>query len=166
MSAPFGQAIVPSSASSSTRRKYAGSASGSKTPRQFQPDRSTSGACAVGHTAVVKAALLLVLALALAGAAIAAAPRPALSLADRDPLALRGTGFGSAERIRVVVDVGERHVRVVRATSGGRFVATFPGVSVRDPCSLDARAAGARGSHAKLPQRFCPPPLAPGGAGP
>jgi hypothetical protein len=40
-SAPLGQLIVPSSRSSSTRAKYAGSRSGSKTPLQSQRDESS-----------------------------------------------------------------------------------------------------------------------------
>ena len=115
----------------------------------------------------MKAALLLLLALglALAGAAAAAPARPALSLADADPLALRGAGFAAGERVRVVlVAAGERRTRVVRATRRGTFRAVFPGVEMRDRCSVFAWAVGARGSHAKLPQPLCPPPLAPGAA--
>lgn len=107
--------------------------------------------------------MILVLTLALAGAAVATPTRPALSLADRSPLALRGTGFVPREAVRVVVvAAGERRVRLVRASARGTFVATFAGVSVHDACSLVARAVGSRRSYAKLPLPLCPPPLAHG----
>jgi hypothetical protein len=87
---------------------------------------------------------------------------PKLRLAGTQPVVVRGTGFKTVERITVttVVD-GSRHVRVVRSTRSGGFVATFTTIARLDPCSSSFRAyaTGARGDKASLTvgQRACPP---------
>jgi hypothetical protein len=107
----------------------------------------------------------LSLALLVACCAIATADAktaPKLRLADTQPVVVRGTGFKTLERITVtsVVD-GARHVRVVRSTRTGGFVATFSTIERLDPCSSSFRAyaTGARGDKASLTvgQRACPP---------
>jgi hypothetical protein len=87
---------------------------------------------------------------------------PKLRLADTQPVVVRGTGFKALERVTVTSVVeGARHVRVVRSTRTGGFVATFSTIVRLDPCnsSFRAFATGARGDKASLTvgQRACPP---------
>ncbi len=64
------------------------------------------------------------------------------------PFKVKGTGFHARERVRLTVtpSMGDRIVRRVRATRGGTFVVSFPGV---EPCAgVRGVATGTRGSHA------------------
>jgi hypothetical protein len=105
--------------------------------------------------------LALLLAVCAVATADAKAP-PKLRLADTQPVVIRGIGFKALERVTVttVVD-GARHVRLVRSTRAGGFVATFATIAQLDPCgsSFRAYAMGARGDKASLTvgQRACPP---------
>ncbi len=108
--------------------------------------------------------LLLMLAAAVAAVSAPGANErvPALRLVDKSPITLRGSAFKARERVTVTATDGTaRVVRVVRAGSSGTFAVTFPKLRF-DPCELEARASGARGSRAwfKLPERMCPIPLA------
>jgi hypothetical protein len=95
-----------------------------------------------------------------AAAATDATRRATLQLADRDPLTLKGSRFGSREHVRVTVTIdGRRYVRWGRANRPGTFGVRFGDVHV-DRCSgFIARAVGNGGSQAsfKLPQPLCPP---------
>jgi hypothetical protein len=104
-------------------------------------------------------ALLLAAGLvATAGAKVA----PSLRLTDTKPVVVKGTGFRPLERIKVTGIVDEhRHVRLVRSTRTGSFVATFATIVQLDPCtsSFRAYAVGALGDKASVTvgQRACPP---------
>jgi hypothetical protein len=66
------------------------------------------------------------------------------------PFKVKGTGFHVRERVRLTVtpSTGDRIVRRVRATRGGTFVVSFPGV---ESCAgVSGVATGNRGSHASF----------------
>lgn len=75
---------------------------------------------------------------------------PALGVRDTTPFVVRGTSFKPREKVRVVAQVEGRHVRTVRATATGVFVARFFGVSVQGCTGYIVRATGSKGSHAYL----------------
>lgn len=104
--------------------------------------------------------ILLALAVLAPVAAARSTSHPALRIADRQPLAVVGTGFRASERVRVTVVTSSRAVRTVVASRAGVFRVTFAAGEERDRCSgLFVRAVGARGSLAvaKLPQPMCLP---------
>jgi hypothetical protein len=83
--------------------------------------------------------------------AVLAASSPHLALVDASPLKVRGSGFHSHERVKVVATSnGSRHTRRVRASRTGRFVASFTPGSTRPCGALRVTATGKRGSHAAL----------------
>jgi hypothetical protein len=89
---------------------------------------------------------------------VAAAPR--LTILDRNPLALKGTGFGGQERVTLAVTLGPKSDRrILRTTRAGTFLARFPGF-VYDRChgALTVTAVGARGhrTHFTLQPLPCP----------
>ena len=103
-------------------------------------------------------AVLCALASVAGGGAATAHPR--LRLLDAEPVAFKGTGFRSHERVRVAVYAGERVVKRVAAGLRGAFVVRFDDVR-SDPCAaFSAVAVGSRGSRAifKRPPTECPPP--------
>src|SRR5262245_4808204 len=74
-----------------------------------------------------------------------ARPAARLRIVGYAPLTLRGTGFRSHERVRVVVDLGRRSLaHEPGAGTGGGFTARFVELSL-DPCgtppSVSARGA-------------------------
>jgi hypothetical protein len=75
---------------------------------------------------------------------------PALRVPDTSPFVVRGTSFKPREKVRVVAQVGGRHVQTVRATATGVFVARFIGVSVQGCKGYIVRATGSKGSYAYL----------------
>jgi len=94
----------------------------------------------------MRAAIVLLLAGVLAGSAQSAGG-PRVRILDRSPLALRGSGFGAHETVRLSVAVGPRsEFRFVRALGTGIFVSRFPGL-VYDRChgTLKVTAIGLRG---------------------
>ena len=101
------------------------------------------------------------------GAASSTATRPALRLVDLAPLTVSGVGFAAGERLKVTAVVGTvAHVRFVRSSRAGSFLASFPRVTIeRCGGTLEVKAVGSTGSRAtlqpKLPQLLCPPPLSP-----
>jgi hypothetical protein len=114
---------------------------------------------------------LLVLAILLATVAPSLAPAGSLRarvwLADRSPLVVRGSGFASAERVKVTVTGAGRFVRTVTATRSGAIVARWTGVPAKAGCAtLFIRAAGANGTvvTVKVAGIECPQP--PADAGP
>jgi hypothetical protein len=93
------------------------------------------------------AALLLVAVLVLAAAGSAAPSTPELEVATTEPFRVRGSGFGSYERVTVTATLdGETKVLSRRAGLRGRFWALLPD----DACSVTVRAKGSRGSKASL----------------
>lgn len=106
----------------------------------------------------VVAALATVLTAASVGVA---ANGPTLRLIGHQPLVVKGDAFHPGERIvlTALTPTGSRRL-VVRATSTGRFGATFRLAS--QPCgrAFAVRAVGRLGSHAILtiPGRACVPP--------
>jgi hypothetical protein len=100
-------------------------------------------------------------AVALAVPAAQSGTVPKLRLVTVQPLVIRGESFRPQERVVVtaMTPSGAKRV-VVRATSRGRFGATF---ELRNqPCgdAFAVRALGARGSRAwvEVPSRPCVPP--------
>jgi hypothetical protein len=107
--------------------------------------------------------LFVVAVIALLLATVASAwthSRPTLRVArSAHALAIRGSGFYAHEGVRVTLRATTSHVKLVRTTSAGTFVAGFGSTST-DRCSaLLARALGTRGDRAslKLPAPECPP---------
>jgi hypothetical protein len=99
--------------------------------------------------------------LAASGTAADAATVPTLRIAGQQPLAVRGESFRPGERVVVtaLTPIGPKRV-VVRATTRGRFGATFR--LPDQPCgkAFAVRAVGVLGSRATLtvPSRVCVPP--------
>lgn len=100
-------------------------------------------------------AAVAVLAVAGAGAA------PRLQVLDREPLVVRGTGFGAGERVVATAStLAGPHVVRTRANARGAVVVRFAGLPV-DPCAgaFAVRLRGASGAAvaAKLaPWGACP----------
>jgi hypothetical protein len=97
----------------------------------------------------------LVIALLAAGLLVAvpatAGLHPHLTLAHSEPPMVRGGGFHSRERIKVVVrqNWGTKLVKRVTATRSGRFRVAFPGAT--PPCgNYRVTATGSLGSRASL----------------
>lgn len=113
----------------------------------------------------VPAVILLLAVTAMAAIPARAAPvtvtRPALRIVDTMPLTLRGLGFRSLEKVKVVASTrAATTTLVVRADRHGRFVARFPRVVVtRCLDELVVKAVGSRGSRAgfTLTQPQCEP---------
>jgi len=87
--------------------------------------------------------------------------QPILRLVDMQPLALSGSSFAPAERVRLrVSSEGATVLRTVRATASGRIAATFELAWDRCNGDLVASAAGSSGSRAvlKRTQLQCPMP--------
>ncbi len=87
--------------------------------------------------------------------------RPTLRLVDMQPLAIGGSSFAPAERVRLRVSTGgATMLRTVSANGSGRLAATFE--LAWDRCSGDlvASATGSSGSRAMLKrsQLQCPMP--------
>jgi hypothetical protein len=73
---------------------------------------------------------------------------PALRVTETSPFLVRGAGFKPLETVRVVAQVEGRHVKTVRATANGAFVARFSRVSLKGCAGYIVRATGSKGSHA------------------
>ncbi len=104
----------------------------------------------------------IVSALLLAGMGEAAlSGKPLLRVAATAPLAVSGSGFRPAERVRVTaITVHGSLGKTVRVTGRGRFLVRFASLTA-DPCVVRAvRAVGAKGSRALLrfPIAACQPP--------
>jgi len=96
------------------------------------------------------AALLAVLALG-AGAAAPDSSRATLKVVVKDPLTLRGQGFGRLEAVRIDVRSGTAHVRrTVHADRAGTFTAAFPGFKLDGRTDLSVTAVGAQGHRASF----------------
>jgi hypothetical protein len=99
------------------------------------------------------AGVVTVGALALAASAAAgSATRPAVRLSRESPVTVRGTGFGSRERIHLTVRVAGRASwgKTVRAGGGGGFTARFAGRRI-PPCrDYVISAVGAKGHTARV----------------
>jgi hypothetical protein len=89
----------------------------------------------------------------------AATTQATLSLADRQPVALRGRAFHSLERVRVTLVTRVTRVKEVRASRTGTFSVAFLGTNVPHCGGMFARARGASGSLAtlKIPLPACQP---------
>jgi hypothetical protein len=99
-------------------------------------------------------------------AAVAAAPGaattgPALKLERMHPVTVKGTGFHSRERVRLVLHEGAAtHRRRARAGRSGAFSATFPRAAIARCERFTITAAGRGGSRASVGRRApvgCPP---------
>jgi hypothetical protein len=75
-------------------------------------------------------------------------PGTVLHIADVTPFVVRGSGFQSKERVRVVLRSNGRHVKTLVATPSGTFKVRFPGVSLRRCVGYFVRATGSKGSRA------------------
>ena len=100
----------------------------------------------------------------IAGSATASGDRSeqkaTLKLMRSTPLTLRGTNFGSKERVRlVVVAAHEKTTKRLIAGAGGTFVVRFSEIRVNRCKGFTAFAIGARGSRASTttPSVYCPP---------
>jgi hypothetical protein len=119
------------------------------------------------HTgAALKAVLAIALSLGvlLVGSGTASGDRnghkATLKLMRGTPLTLKGTNFGSRERVRLVVVAGQRKTtKRLTAAPAGAFVVRFSEISVNRCKGFTAFAIGARGSRASLssPNVYCPP---------
>jgi hypothetical protein len=92
--------------------------------------------------------VLSVLSLLPAGALAAGTAR--VTVPSTAPVAVRGTGFKSHERVTVTVIAKAAHTRRVTATSQGTFRARFASVSLGYCQAYSVRARGNRGSTAFL----------------
>jgi hypothetical protein len=97
--------------------------------------------------------LALVAALTLSTIAPAAGTAPArLRVVDLTPVTVQGLRFRARERVRVVLDADRRHVRPVRASRSGSFVAKF--AVYADLCTaFNLRATGASGTVAVVTRK-------------
>ena len=106
-------------------------------------------------TALLAAALML-------SAGAQPALKPTIAVVDRTPVVVRGTGFGSRERVVVTVRSGiVRAMQRTTATYRGAFVVRFDGVRLTACTGATLVATGARGHAAqlKLELRECPGPI-------
>jgi hypothetical protein len=90
--------------------------------------------------------------LAVTGASAGAAPKPRLALVSTAPLTVRGRGFHTDERVRVLLRQASRATVVnrLRADRYGRFTTTFGGVSLGRCGGFSVVAIGRAGSRATL----------------
>ncbi len=112
-----------------------------------------------GHTSVVRAFLasgVLMAAMTVIGIAPAAFTHNAkLRVVDLTPVTVRGLGFRPGERVRVVLYTEGMHLRMVRASRRGAFVAKF--AVYADQCAaFNLRATGASRTVAVVAKK--PPP--------
>lgn len=101
--------------------------------------------------AVRVAGTVFVLAAALSVGAAAPAARtysPMLRVIDLTPVTVKGLRFKPGERVRVVLSADGRHVRSVRATRNGSFVARFAAVYAELCTAFQLRATGSSGAVA------------------
>ena len=106
-----------------------------------------------------RAGLLIALLAAALPAAIPASAglHPHLSIARSEPPMVRGGGFHSRERVKVVVfqNWGVKLVKRVTTSRAGRFHVSFPGAT--PPCgNYRVTATGSLGSRAVLRARKLP----------
>ena len=82
-----------------------------------------------------------------------------LRFAGHAPLTLRGTQFGSRERVRLIVVARTKITRRLTASQGGTFVVRFRGLAIDRCQGFSAFAVGSGGSRASvsLPNVYCPP---------
>ena len=95
-----------------------------------------------------------------AASASGADRRAALTIADREPLTIRGTRFAPNESVRLLVVSGVvQRARSVRAGSRGGFTAVFR-IGLDRCDALVVQALGSRGSraHVDLLQTACVSP--------
>jgi hypothetical protein len=85
----------------------------------------------------------------LVAVAAAVAGTARLQVTARAPFTLHGVGFVPAERITIVVQTAERHVKVVTASQDGAFTVRFD-VSFGVCPAYTVSATGSRGSRASL----------------
>jgi hypothetical protein len=82
-----------------------------------------------------------------------------LRFSSTHPVVLQGRNFRPTERVRLTVDAGQKTAQRVVLSSGGRFEATFPGLTI-DRCTrafaVARRSDGTR-IGAKLPLPACLP---------
>jgi hypothetical protein len=85
------------------------------------------------------------------------AATPSLRLVDRHPLTVKGLGFKSGERVKVVLNAGGAMSRRATANAAGSFVVSFGAVSIGRCDGFSVQAFGSRGSRTalKLPQPAC-----------
>ncbi|HEV8105135.1 MAG TPA: hypothetical protein VGP69_15495 [Gaiellaceae bacterium] len=107
----------------------------------------------------VRVALLVCGAALAAGGGAIASIHASLSLADRQPVVLKGRGFRPLERVRVTLETRVTRIREVRAGRTGSFAVTFLGTNVPHCGGMFAHARGAAGSLAtlKIPLPACQP---------
>jgi hypothetical protein len=98
----------------------------------------------------MKGMLVCLVALVVASTAGAASPKPKLTLAQYQPVTLRGQGFEAGELVRVSVRVNARKPVKAQVRAGGRgvFLATLKTLRIgRCGNELTVSAVGARGSR-------------------
>jgi hypothetical protein len=95
--------------------------------------------------------LLVTFGLALSSTAFAAssATRASLQITDAAPLTVRGAGFRSGERVKLLVSAGRPLSKTVKAGPSGRFTARF-GVRTTRGTAVVIQAIGSRGSRAMV----------------
>jgi hypothetical protein len=98
--------------------------------------------------------IVVVLAASLLGLGVAdavpATTHATLRLMDAAPVAFRGTGFKTRERVRVVVTAKTRVAKSVTASTGGVFVVHFAGMDESSCVGFTATAVGSDGSRASF----------------
>jgi hypothetical protein len=106
-------------------------------------------------------AVALVAVVLLPSAVASAQPSPRVALVDRSPATVRGTSFAPAERVAVMLSVGNVTLKkTVVARSSGAFVARWRR-SVPTGCvAVGIVAHGSMGSRAlyRFSPPECPPP--------
>jgi len=119
----------------------------------------------VRRITVVLSALVVLAGAALIGGSWAAAGRhaaaPRIALLDTDPVSVRGTNFKPAERVRVEVDAGGKHMtRSATGSSTGAFTMRMAGVDPNACEGFSITATGSKGSRAtfKRAPGQCPDP--------
>ena len=102
------------------------------------------------HTSVVMRRLFVVVALIIALVAVpggVARSKPAIHVTRVIPITVKGTGFASRERVKVIVRIPATYRKTVTATGLGRFTATFR-IASGKCSSIRALATGNKGSRA------------------
>lgn len=100
--------------------------------------------------------VVLTAALGVASAAPAGTTGAKLRVVDLTPVTVQGFGFRAGDWVRVVLTANGSHVRTVRASRNGSFVARFGAVYAELCTAFQLRATGASGAVAVARRK---PPL-------
>lgn len=118
------------------------------------------GFLVAGAAALVSSVTAVAGSAAVAGGARADAERkPAIVLVSDGPVALRGRGFASRERLTVRVSISRRvYTKRLRATALGTFTVRFADAAITECDPFSVSVTGSAGSRAGLSRKIQIPP--------